>query len=52
MFGYYGLFRTTKLGKCTWYVTRRDRMIVVATDSKTTLYSPDDTAGFLAAIRR
>jgi hypothetical protein len=52
MFGYFGLFRTTKLGKCTWYVTRRDRMIVVATDLKTTLYSPDDTAGFLAAIRR
>ena len=52
MFGYYGLFRTTKLGKSTWYVTRRDKMIVVVTDSKTTLYSPDDTAGFLAAVRR
>lgn len=50
-FGYYGLFRTTRLGKCTWYVTDRSRTIVVVTESKTTLYSPDDTEAFLAAIR-
>ena len=51
MFGYYGLFRTSKLGKCTWYVTNRRKMLVVVTESKTTLYSPDDVDGFLAAIR-
>lgn len=51
MFGYYGLFRTSKLGNCRWYVTNRRNMIVVVTDSKTTLYSPDDVGGFLAAIR-
>lgn len=51
MFGYYGLFRTTRLGNCTWYVTNRDRMVVVVTESKAALFSPDDVGGFLAAIR-
>src|SRR5579872_4720153 len=50
-FGYYGLFRTSKLGKCTWYVTNRRNAVVLITDSKTTLFSPDDIEGFLAAIR-
>jgi len=51
VFGYYGLFRTTKLGKSTWYLTNRKRSVVVVTGSKTALFSPDDIEGFLAAIR-
>jgi hypothetical protein len=51
LFGYYGLFRTTRLGKCTWYVTNRRKAVVVVTPSKTVLFSPDDVAGFLEAIR-
>ena len=51
MFGYYGLFRTTKLGKCTWYVTNRGKAVVLITGTNTTLFSPDDVDGFLAAIR-
>ena len=51
MFGYYGLFRTSKLGKCTWYVTSRARAVVLITETKTTLFSPDDVDGFLAAVR-
>lgn len=51
VFGYYGLFWTSRLGKCTWYVTARERPVVVVTASKTTLFSPDDADGFLAAIR-
>jgi hypothetical protein len=51
MFGYYGLFRTSKLGKCTWYVTNRRNAVVVVTDSKTAVFSPDDVEGFLAGIR-
>jgi hypothetical protein len=51
MFGYYGLFRTSKLGKCGWYVTDRRNTVVVITDEKTALFSPDDVDGFLAAIR-
>jgi hypothetical protein len=51
LFGYYGLFSTTKLGKCSWYVTSRQNAVVVITDQKTTLFSPDNVNGFLAAIR-
>jgi hypothetical protein len=51
MFGYYGLFRTSKLGKCTWYATNRRKMLIVVTESKTTLYSPDDVDGFLTAVQ-
>jgi len=50
-FGYYGLFRTSRLGKCTWYVTNRSKAVVLITETKTTLFSPDDVDGFLAAIR-
>lgn len=50
LFGYYGLFRTARLGRCTWYVTDRKNSVVVRTGSKTLLYSPDDVDGFLRAI--
>ncbi len=51
MFGYYGLFRTSRLGKCWWYVTNRRNSVVVVTEAKTALFSPDDVDGFLAAVR-
>jgi hypothetical protein len=51
LFGYYGLFRTSSLGRCTWYVTNRAKMVVVETSGKTVLVSPDDVDGFLAAVR-
>ncbi len=50
LFGYYGLFRTSKLGKSTWYVTNRGKAVVVVTGAKTALFSPDDVEGFIAAI--
>ena len=50
LFGYYGLFRTSKLGKCSWYVTNRRNTVVLVTGAKTALFSPDDVDGFLAAI--
>jgi Bacterial PH domain len=50
LFGYYGLFQTSKLGKSTWYVTNRGKAVVVVTGEKTVLFSPDDVAGFIAAI--
>jgi hypothetical protein len=50
LFGYYGLFRTTSLGRSTWYVTNRKNAVVVMAEG-TTLYSPDDVDGFLAAIQ-
>ena len=51
LFGYYGLFRTSKLGKSTWYVTNRGKTVVVITDNKTALFSPDDVDGFISAVR-
>jgi hypothetical protein len=51
LFGYYGLFRTSKLGKSSWYVTNRGKTVVVVTESKTAVLSPDNVEGFLAAIR-
>jgi hypothetical protein len=51
LFGYYGLFRTSSLGKCWWYVTKMQNAVVVVTVHKTALFSPDDVDGFLAAIR-
>lgn len=51
LFGYYGLFRTSKLGKSSWYLTNRKHAVVIFTVSKTFLLSPDDADGFLAAVR-
>ena len=33
LFGYYGTFRTSKLGTCRWYVTNRRKMTVVVSAS-------------------
>jgi len=49
LFGYTGLFQTTKLGTCRWYVTNRSKAVIVATQSKTLVLSPDDVAGFMGA---
>ncbi|MDR3701841.1 MAG: PH domain-containing protein [Candidatus Sulfopaludibacter sp.] len=51
LFGYYGLFQTAKLGKCTWYVTNRSKAVVIVAGAKTVVVSPDDVDGFLAAVR-
>src|ERR1035438_7645885 len=49
LFGYYGQFSTAKLGTCTWYVTNRSHSVVVISSAGTTVFSPDDVDGFLAA---
>lgn len=51
LFGYYGLFRSSKLGEFTEYVTNRSNSVVLITGSKTVLFSPDDVDGFLNAVR-
>ena len=51
LFGYYGLFRTAKLGKCTWYVTNRRNSVVVITAARTIVVSPDEVDRFLSAVR-
>jgi hypothetical protein len=51
LFGYYGIFQTSRLGRGTWYVTNRSNAVVVITDAKTVLFSPDNVDGFITAIR-
>ncbi len=50
-FGYYGLYRTSKLGKSSWYVTQRDHGVVIVTGDRTLVLSPDDVNGFVTAMR-
>jgi len=50
MFGYYGVFRTSQFGRCTWYLTGKANAVVVVTGSKTFLFSPADVGGFLGAV--
>jgi hypothetical protein len=51
LFGYYGIYRTSRLGTCRWYLTNRSKAVVVAA-GKRALFSPDDVDGFLGAIGR
>jgi hypothetical protein len=51
LFGYYGLFRTSKLGKSSWYLTSRRNRVVVITGAGTAVFSPDEAERFVAAIR-
>jgi hypothetical protein len=51
LFGYYGLYRTSKLGKCSWYVTQRDNGVILITREKTVVLSPDDVNGFVAVLK-
>jgi len=50
MFGYYGLFRNSKLGSTWWYVTDRDQAVVLTSNGKDVLVSPDDPDRFLAML--
>jgi hypothetical protein len=50
LFGYYGLFSTSKLGRSTWYVTNKSNSVVIITAAKTVLLSPDDPDAFLATL--
>jgi hypothetical protein len=51
LFGYYGLFSTARLGRCTWYVTNRRNSVILVTNERTVVLSPNDVAGFLASVR-
>lgn len=48
LFGYYGKFANTSLGSMTWYVTRRDKIVLLKTnDNKNIILSPDDPEMFV-----
>jgi hypothetical protein len=47
LFGWYGKFANFKLGAMTWYVTRRDKpVLIIKKDSKKILISPDEAEAF------
>ncbi len=52
LFGYYGWFWSKALGRSKWYVTDRNRAVVVTDGDKIILVSPEDHDGFVGAIRR
>jgi hypothetical protein len=52
LFGYYGCFWSKALGWSKWYVTDRNKAVVVSTGDKVILVSPEDRDGFVTAIRR
>jgi len=50
LFGWYGKFSNNELGDMTWYLTRRDKPILISTKAnKKILISPDDTEAFIQA---
>ncbi|MEP6676613.1 MAG: PH domain-containing protein [Ferruginibacter sp.] len=49
LFGYFGKFANKKLGKMTWYATRRDKTILIVTNSnKKIIITPDDPDKFVS----
>lgn len=51
LFGYYGLFRTSALGICNWYITNRSKAVVLITAGKAVLVSPEDMTGFVDTVQ-
>lgn len=52
LFGYYGWFWSKALGRSKWYVTDRNKALVVADGDQIVLISPEDRDGFVAALGR
>ncbi|WP_018629845.1 PH domain-containing protein [Niabella aurantiaca] len=53
LFGWYGTFGNRHFGTMTWYRTRRDRAVLIATDkNKKLVLSPDDVEGFINAYEQ
>ncbi len=51
-FGYFGSFYNKQLGAMTWYLTRRDRLVLIETNSgKKIVLSPDEPEKFVAAAQ-
>lgn len=51
LFGYFGNFANYRMGKMTWYTTRKDRTVLVCTnDNKKIILTPDEPAKFIAGL--
>ncbi|MFT3933855.1 MAG: PH domain-containing protein [Chitinophagaceae bacterium] len=52
LFGYFGKYVNSKLGRMTWYATRRDKIVLITTkDNKKIIVTPDEPSAFVAAIK-
>ena len=51
-FGYYGYFKSQKLGKFLAFVTDLDRLIVLRCHQQTLVISPHDPEGFLREVQQ
>jgi hypothetical protein len=53
LFGYTGYFTAKDYGRMRWFVTNKDNTILLTLNNDTkVVVSPDDTAGFLKAIKK
>jgi hypothetical protein len=51
LFGYYGSFANSSLGRMTWYATRRDKPVLIKTvEGKKIIFTPDDRERFIAEL--
>ena len=51
LFGYYGKYTNSALGRTTWYATRRDTPVLVETaDNKKFILTPNDPNSFAKAL--
>jgi len=52
LFGYFGTFYNADMGNMQWYITRRDKTVLIKTSSgKKIVVSPDDAEQFVAALQ-
>ena len=53
VFGYFGTFANRKIGKMTWYATRRNTPVLLITiENKKIILTPDDPVQFVAVFER
>jgi hypothetical protein len=51
LFGYFGNFANLKMGRMTWYATRRDRTVLLMTnDNRKIILTPDDPTKFVSDL--
>ncbi len=50
-FGYFGLFYNTKFKWMTWFCTQRKNYVMVQTDKRKFVFTPDNPQEFIAALK-
>ena len=52
LFGYYGYFANRTLGRMRWYVTRKDKPVLITTgENKKLIVTPDDAERFVMEFK-